>query len=101
MITAGRHQRFTHRRPGPPISEWMHRYWQPIGRTSGPRDMTDTKMARLLGDDPVLHKARDGTHGPIESRCAHRGGTLLYSVPSSHTAGERYGGPEFPGSGEG
>jgi hypothetical protein len=72
-----------------------------MGRASGLTGMTDTTMARLLGEDLVLHKARDETQGLIESRCAHRCMNLLYGVPSSHTAGERNGRPEFPGSSEG
>jgi hypothetical protein len=58
----------------------------------------DSKIVHLLWENLVHYRDRAWTYKLIEPLCAHRRMNLLYGVPSSHTVGERYGRPEFPGS---
>jgi phenylpropionate dioxygenase-like ring-hydroxylating dioxygenase large terminal subunit len=62
--------------PGTPMGELLRRYWHPVGVAG---DATDTpKAVRVLGEDLVLFRDRQGRPGLVYSRCAHRGTTLYY-----------------------
>ncbi|HMN79968.1 MAG TPA: aromatic ring-hydroxylating dioxygenase subunit alpha [Burkholderiaceae bacterium] len=61
---------------GTPMGELMRRYWHPVGVTA---DAGDTPRAlRVLGEDLVLFRDRQGRPGLLHARCAHRGTTLYY-----------------------
>jgi nitrite reductase/ring-hydroxylating ferredoxin subunit len=61
---------------GTPMGELMRRYWHPVATI---KDATSTpKQIRMLGEDLVLFRDRQGRPGLVHARCAHRGTTLYY-----------------------
>jgi nitrite reductase/ring-hydroxylating ferredoxin subunit len=61
---------------GTPCGEFMRRYWHPVALSErvGPRPQN----VRILGEDLVLFRDRQGRPGLLYPRCAHRGTTLYY-----------------------
>lgn len=62
--------------PGTPAGELMRRYWVPVGLSA---DVTGhPQLVRIFGEDLVLFRAKNGQAGLLDSRCAHRGASLVY-----------------------
>ena len=62
--------------PGTPCGEFMRRYWHPVALSS---DCTTTPMeVRILGEDLILFRDKQGRPGLLHPRCVHRGTSLLY-----------------------
>jgi phenylpropionate dioxygenase-like ring-hydroxylating dioxygenase large terminal subunit len=61
---------------GTPCGELMRRYWQPVGLsaevTHRPKDV------RILGEELILFRDKNGRPGLLYPRCMHRGTTLVY-----------------------
>ncbi|WP_042694970.1 Rieske 2Fe-2S domain-containing protein [Azospirillum sp. B506] len=58
------------------MGELFRRYWIPVGLSS---EVTDTpRMVRILGEDLVLFRDRQGRAGLLYHRCMHRGTSLYY-----------------------
>ncbi len=62
--------------PGTPCGAFMRRYWHPVALSErvGPRPQN----VRILGEDLILFRDRQGRAGLLYPRCAHRGTTLYY-----------------------
>lgn len=62
--------------PGTPCGEFMRRYWQPLlpsdKVTSRPQEI------RILGEDLIVFRDRNGRPGLLYPRCMHRGTSLFY-----------------------
>jgi phenylpropionate dioxygenase-like ring-hydroxylating dioxygenase large terminal subunit len=62
--------------PGTPMGELMRRYWHPIALS---QDATTTpKQVRVLGEDLILFRDKQGRPGLLYPRCAHRGTSLYF-----------------------
>ncbi len=58
------------------MGELLRRYWHPIGMCT---DATDTpRQVRVLGEDLILFRDKQGRPGLVYPHCAHRGTSLLY-----------------------
>src|SRR5947209_4459875 len=81
MLTAEQNERLTQVARGTPMGDLMRRYWQPIAASA---ELTDnpfrTKAVRVMGEDLVLFRTRDGRLGLIEKHCAHRRADLAYGM---------------------
>jgi phenylpropionate dioxygenase-like ring-hydroxylating dioxygenase large terminal subunit len=78
MLSAALNDRITRIGPGTPCGALMRRYWQPaalVDELEGPRPV---KRVRLLGEDLVLFRDRDGAYGLLGRHCAHRGADLAF-----------------------
>jgi nitrite reductase/ring-hydroxylating ferredoxin subunit len=64
----------THVGPGTPMGELLRRYWQPVGVADELRDLP--RRVRILGEDLVLFRDRQGRAGLLELHCSHRGTSL-------------------------
>ncbi|MBN9084096.1 MAG: phenoxybenzoate dioxygenase [Rhizobiales bacterium 62-17] len=62
--------------PGTPLGEFMRRYWHPVALSEKVKDVP--QKLRLLGEDLVIFRDRQGRPGLLHARCAHRGTTLYY-----------------------
>jgi phenylpropionate dioxygenase-like ring-hydroxylating dioxygenase large terminal subunit len=62
--------------PGTPCGELMRRYWQPIATSADVQDAP--RKVRVLGEDLVLFRDRNGRAGLLYPRCMHRGTSLYY-----------------------
>jgi nitrite reductase/ring-hydroxylating ferredoxin subunit len=66
--------------PGTPCGELMRRYWQPVAISA---DVTDRpQYVRILGEDLILFRDKEGRPGLLYPRCMHRGTTLFYGKVS-------------------
>src|SRR5580704_16683842 len=62
--------------PGTKMGNLLRRYWHPVGLAG---DATDRpKAIRVLGEDLILFRDKQGRPGLVYPRCAHRGTTLYY-----------------------
>ncbi len=62
--------------PGTPCGELMRRYWQPIAASAEVQDVP--RKVRVLGEELVLFRDRNGRAGLLYPRCMHRGTSLFY-----------------------
>jgi phenylpropionate dioxygenase-like ring-hydroxylating dioxygenase large terminal subunit len=62
--------------PGTPCGELMRRYWQPIAASADVQDLP--RKVRVLGEELVLFRDRNGRAGLLYPRCMHRGTSLFY-----------------------
>ena len=75
-ITAAHNRRLTEVGPGTPMGALLRRYWHPIAAES--EFVTDTtKPVRIMGEDLVLYRTRQGKFGLIEPHCPHRRAGLV------------------------
>ena len=71
MLTKEQNERLTRVGPGTPMGELMRRHWQPIAAQAQLAEKPVLPI-RVLGEDFVLFKDKEGRLGLIEPRCAHR-----------------------------
>ena len=61
-----------------PMGEYMRRYWHPVCLSE---ELTEVPHAiRILGDDLVAFRDRDGRIGVVDRHCSHRGTSLEYGI---------------------
>ena len=80
MLTAEENERLTRVGPGTPMGNLMRCYWQPIAAASQ-LETQPTRPIRLLGENLVLYKDRQGRYGLIGDRCPHRRVNMVYGIP--------------------
>jgi 5,5'-dehydrodivanillate O-demethylase len=99
MLTVEQNELLTRIGPGTPAGNYMRRFWQPIAALS---DMEDrwTMRVRLLGEDLVLYKNREGGLGLVKETCPHRGASLAYGIPTRDGIRCPYHGWEFGANGQ-
>ncbi|QTD57917.1 aromatic ring-hydroxylating dioxygenase subunit alpha [Parasphingorhabdus cellanae] len=71
MLTKKQNERLTQVGPGTPMGELLRRYWHPIAAESE-LDESPIKPVRLLGEDLVIYRSKNGQYGLIERNCPHR-----------------------------
>ena len=70
----------THVGPGTPGGEYLRRIWQPVALSS---ELGELPLnVRLLGEDLVLFRTRQGAVGLLARHCSHRGASLEYGLPT-------------------
>ena len=98
MESAEQNQLLTQVGPGTPMGELMRRYWQPIGATEDMRERW-TMPLRLLGEDLMLFRTRQGELGLIAEQCPHRRASFLHGIPTERGIRCPYHGWEFNAQG--
>ena len=83
---------------GTPMGELMRRYWQPFGALTE-MDGQWTKKVRLLGEDLILFRNREGGLGLIAEQCPHRRASFLHGIPTARGIRCPYHGWEFNAAG--
>ena len=64
--------------PGTPMGAFMRQYWVPCATSEElPRDSTDPKRIRLLGEDLIAYRLATGEVGLIQDACPHRGASFF------------------------
>ncbi len=94
MLTAEQNDMLTQVGPGTPMGNLIRRYWQPIGAASEIEGRW-TKRVRLLGEDLVLFRDRQGRLGLIAEYCPHRRASFAYGIPTQDGIRCPYHGWEF------
>ena len=67
---------------GTPMGELWRRYWLPIAASSE-LIAKPTKAVRLLGEDLVLYRDKQGRPGLIGPQCAHRRMSMMLGIPDN------------------
>ena len=71
MLSREDNRRLTEVGPGTPMGELMRRYWMPVASVHEFSSIS-IKPIRLMGEDLVLYRDRQGTFGLLDRHCAHR-----------------------------
>ena len=80
MLTAEQNELLTRVGPGTPMGGLLRRYWHPIAPAGELREKP-VKPVRLLGEDLVLFRDKQGRLGLVGERCAHRLVRLEFGYP--------------------
>jgi 5,5'-dehydrodivanillate O-demethylase len=94
METADQNDLLTRIGPAAPMGKLLRRYWQPIA-AAVELEKRWTKRVRLLGEDLVLFRNREGQLGLIAEHCPHRGASFAYGIPTQGGIRCPYHGWEF------
>jgi 5,5'-dehydrodivanillate O-demethylase oxygenase subunit len=94
MLTAEQNEMMTRIGPGTKMGELMRRYWHPVAALSELKEKW-TKKVRLLGEDLVLFRDREGNFGLIAESCPHRRASFFHGIPSQSGIRCPYHGWEF------
>jgi phenylpropionate dioxygenase-like ring-hydroxylating dioxygenase large terminal subunit len=60
--------------PGSPMGELLRRYWQPVCLSDELKDLP--RKEKLLGEEIVVFRDKQGRVGALDPHCAHRGTSL-------------------------
>jgi 5,5'-dehydrodivanillate O-demethylase oxygenase subunit len=80
MLSQEENELLTRVEPGTPMGELLRRYWYPVAATSELIERP-TKGVRILGEELVLYRDKQGRPGLIGSQCAHRRMSMLLGIP--------------------
>jgi len=100
MLTAEQNELLTRVGPGTPCGDMMRRYWHPIAAVSELEGLKWNKRVRLLGEDLVLYRDKQGRMGLITEQCPHRRASLAYGIPTDNGIRCPYHGWEFGHAGQ-
>jgi 5,5'-dehydrodivanillate O-demethylase len=78
MLTQEENEILTRVGPGTPAGELLRRYWHPVAIAAELPEENPVMFLRILGEDLVLFKTKNGEFGLLEDRCSHRGASLSY-----------------------
>jgi 5,5'-dehydrodivanillate O-demethylase len=99
MESAEQNQLLTQVGRATPMGQLLRRYWQPIGALAE-LDGKWTRRVRLLGEDLVLFRDRQGKLGLIAEQCPHRRASFLHGIPTERGIRCPYHGWEFSAEGK-
>lgn len=99
MESAKQNKLLTEVGKGTPMGNLMRRYWQPIGALVD-LDNKWTRRIRLLGEDLVLFKDRQGRLGLIAEQCPHRRASFAHGIPTQDGIRCPYHGWEYNAQGK-
>ena len=69
-------EELTHVGPGTPCGEWLRRFWLPVVAAEELKDLP--VAVRIMGEDLVVFRDKNGRVGLMELHCCHRGSSLEY-----------------------
>jgi len=78
MLSAEQNDRITRVGPGTPAGTLLRRYWQPAALADELTGSRPIKPVKLLGEDLVIYKDREGRYGLLGRSCPHRGTDLAF-----------------------
>lgn len=78
MLSGEGNIRLTRTGAGTEMGELLRRYWMPIAGVGEFDDGADIRPVRLLGEDLVLYRDKEGTFGLVDRNCPHRRADLAY-----------------------
>ena len=99
MLTAEQNELLTRVGPGTPMGSLMRRYWQPIA-AAVELEKAWTRRVRLLGENLVLFRDRQGRRGLIAEQCPHRRASFAHGIPTENGIRCPYHGWEFSAAGK-
>lgn len=79
MLSRDDNELLTRVGPGTPMGALLRRYWIPVVRSDELAPGGRVKRVRLLGEDLVAFRSRDGRPGLMEEFCTHRRASLYFA----------------------
>jgi 5,5'-dehydrodivanillate O-demethylase len=98
MLTAEQNDTLTQITPGTPMGNLMRRYWHPVA-AAVELETAWTKQVRILGENLILFRDRQGKRGLIAEQCPHRRASFLHGIPTQNGIRCPYHGWEFDSKG--
>jgi 5,5'-dehydrodivanillate O-demethylase len=78
MLSQEQNERLTRVGRGTPGGELLRRYWQPLCAASELTEEKPKKRVRMMGEDLVVFRNREGGYTCLEEYCRHRRASLYY-----------------------
>lgn len=78
MLTSEDNELLTRVGPGTPMGDLMRQYWIPVLLSSELKVGERVKRVRLLGEELVAFRARNGRVGLLKEACSHRRASLYF-----------------------
>src|SRR5438874_6278856 len=86
--------------PGTPAGKLLRRYWHAVAPAAELSDAKPKKRVRILGENLLLYKNRNGGYGLVAERCSHRGASLYYGFVEDDGIRCAYHGWKYDGCGK-
>lgn len=77
MLSEERNQLLCQTGQGTPMGELLRRYWHPIAGVAEFAERT-SKPVRIMGEDLVCYRDKDGNYGLVDRHCPHRRADMSY-----------------------
>ena len=78
MLTQDENDLLTRVGAGTPAGTLLRRYWQVVAAAAELTDAKPKKRIRILGEDLVLYRDKNGHYALVAEKCSHRGVSLYY-----------------------
>jgi 5,5'-dehydrodivanillate O-demethylase oxygenase subunit len=78
MLTREENETLTRVGRGTPAGELLRRYWQPIAAVGELSDEKPIKAVKILGEELVAYRDRQGRYGLVGEHCPHRSASLAF-----------------------
>jgi 5,5'-dehydrodivanillate O-demethylase len=100
MLTRDENETLTRVGRGTPAGELLRRYWMPVGVAGELTEEKPIKAVRLLGEDLVVFRDKQGRHGVVGEQCPHRKASLAFGRVDEEGIRCPYHGWKFDGAGK-
>jgi 5,5'-dehydrodivanillate O-demethylase len=100
MLTRDENETLTRVGRGTPAGELLRRYWMPVGAAGELTEEKPIKAVRLLGEDLVVFRDKQGRHGVVGEQCPHRKASLAFGRVDEEGIRCPYHGWKFDGAGK-
>jgi 5,5'-dehydrodivanillate O-demethylase oxygenase subunit len=78
MLTREENDMLTRVGRGTPAGELLRRYWQPLAAAAELTEAKPIMAVRLLGEDLVIYRDKQGRYGLVGEQCPHRRASLAF-----------------------
>ena len=99
MVSALQNERFVRVGAGTSMGELLRRYWHPFAAIAELDDL-GVKPVRLLGENLVAFKSKNGTYGLVDRQCPHRRADMMNGIIEEEGLRCSYHGWSFAASGQ-
>src|SRR5262249_61087025 len=78
MLTREENEMLTRVGRGTPGGELLRRYWQPVAAAGELTDKKPIKAVKILGEELVVYRDKNGRYGLVGEHLPHRKGRLSF-----------------------
>jgi 5,5'-dehydrodivanillate O-demethylase len=100
MLTQEENETLTRVGKGAPAGELLRRYWMPVAVAAELTDEKPIQALRLLGEDLVIYRDKNGRHGLVGEHCPHRKASLAFGRVDEEGIRCPYHGWKYDGTGK-
>ena len=100
MLTREENELLTRVGRGTPCGELLRRYWHPVAAAGELTEEKPIKAVKILGEELVVYRDKQGKHGLVGEHCPHRLASLAYGRVDDEGIRCPYHGWKFDGAGK-